>query len=245
MAGLGGISAIRQVLARPWAKPALAVVVVLLGGLILLKTADASLLRTPPDALPTHRVLTAYAQAKAAIPYESHCAACHGSNLKGLTAHHTPDLTDQTWLYDDGEVSDIERTVLWGIRSGHGKAHNVTDMPAFLFTGRLSRAEVADVAEYLLDLNDKPSDAQAAERGKAIFRVKGVCYDCHRADGHGEPDFGAPGVVYDKWIYGGDRAALITTISQGRHGLCPAWNDKLPAAVIRALAVKIYKASHD
>ena len=62
-----------------------------------------------------------------------------------------PNLGNSVWLYGDGGIGDIEYTILYGIRSGHPKAHNVTDMPA---EGRpaVEQREKADGGgEHLLD----------------------------------------------------------------------------------------------
>ena len=49
--------------------------------------------------------------------------------MQGNPALGAPNLTDKVWLYDQGGVSDIERTILYGVRSGHAKSRNITDMP--------------------------------------------------------------------------------------------------------------------
>src|SRR5262245_40253784 len=58
--------------------------------------------------------------------YDMHCASCHGADLKGVKDQHTPDLTDNDWMYvgddpDSGGVihtaADVEKTILNGIRA--------------------------------------------------------------------------------------------------------------------------------
>src|SRR5690348_16272988 len=83
-----------------------------------------------PDAVPSKPDLVNYALPVGRSAYAANCASCHGAELKGDRKRGVPDLTDDVWLYDYGRVSDIERTILYGIRSGLGKSHNVTDMPA-------------------------------------------------------------------------------------------------------------------
>ena len=62
-------------------------------------------------------------------------------------------------------------------------------------------------------------------------------------EGIPNPDYGAPDLTDNDWLYGGDPDAVYRSIYSGRHGLCPAWTGKLTPAVIRALAVYIHQAS--
>jgi cytochrome c oxidase cbb3-type subunit 3 len=80
-------------------------------------------------------------------------------------------------------------------------------------------------------------------RGGKIFQTKGVCYDCHSSDAAGNPDYGAPAFTDTDWIYGGDYDTVYQSIYSGRHGVCPAWIDKLKPKVVRALAVYLHQVS--
>jgi|WetSurMetagenome_2_1015567.scaffolds.fasta_scaffold189589_1 cytochrome c oxidase cbb3-type subunit III len=203
------------------------------------------LLVTDPDKVPSHPELVSYAASLARPAYASNCASCHGADMKGDQAKGAPNLTDQVWLYDFGGVGDIERTILYGIRSGHAKARNITDMPALGRTMQLSPAEVSDAANFVISISRPQGIDQASvARGSKIFQGKGVCYDCHSADAAGNPDYGAPAFTDTDWIYGGDYKSVYDSIYSGRHGLCPAWIGKLKPEVIRALAVYIHQVSH-
>jgi len=233
----------------PWPAAALALAAVLLGTLAYQHwhelRLEAQLVREDPDRVVHDPRLVAVALRLARPAYARQCAACHGRDLHGARRPGVPDLTSPVWLYGTGDVSDIEPTILYGIRSGHPKARNITDMPAFGRTGQLSPAEIRDVAEYVYSLSHADVDAAAVGRGRAIFADKGVCYDCHGADASGNIDYGAPDLTGKSqgWLYGGDRATLIDSIKNGRHGLCPAWIHDLSPAQIRALAVYLYEAS--
>ena len=127
------------------------------------------LVDTPADHVhhaPTHDI---YAPKLAVPAYDKSCARCHGADMKGNQALGVPNLADGIWLYDQGNVSDIERTILYGIRSGHAKSHNITDMPAVGRLGVLKDSEIRDVVEYVEDLSHQPHDAAAAELGQARF----------------------------------------------------------------------------
>jgi cytochrome c oxidase cbb3-type subunit 3 len=205
---------------------------------------QARLLTTDPDALVATPELTDYAASLAKPAYAAHCSSCHGEDMQGDQRIGAPNLKDRVWLFEDGGVYDIERTLLYGIRSGNGKSRNITDMPAIGRTLQLSPAEIRDVEAYVYSLSRPEADAPAVARGGALFQNKGSCYDCHSADGRGNPDYGAPDLTDNEWLYGGDPDAVYRSIYSGRHGRCPAWTGVLKPVVIRALAVYLHQASH-
>jgi cytochrome c oxidase cbb3-type subunit III len=207
---------------------------------------EARLVRAQPDEVAADPELKKFAQAVAPAVYREHCATCHGANLQGDRSRGAPNLADRVWLYGNGSVSDIETTILYGIRSGHPKAHNLTDMPALGRTGQLTPQDIRDVVELVLKLSGQPRDDTAVGRGRAIFDGAGLCYDCHGGDALGISDYGTPALngLGGAWLYGGDRDTLYKSVYDGRHGLCPAWIGKLSFVQIRALALYFYEKSH-
>jgi len=201
------------------------------------------LLITEATQIPQHAELVSYAEDLARPAYAKHCANCHGKDMQGDQSKGAPSLKDRIWLYQNGGVADIERTVTYGIRSGNAKARNITDMPALGRTLQLSAAEVRDVEAYVLAFTSPQKDSAAVQRGSLIFQNKGVCYDCHSGDASGNPDYGAPSLVDREWLYGGDPQTVFDSIYSGRHGVCPAWIDKLKPKVIRALVVYLHQVS--
>jgi cytochrome c oxidase cbb3-type subunit 3 len=225
----------------------LAASVVLLAGLIYalhVRSLEARLVREWPAELAHSPPLIRIAVWLARPLYAEHCASCHGADLGGNRALGAPNLADPVWLYGDGSIGDIENTILYGIRSGHPKAHNVTDMPAEGRTHQLSAPEIEDVVDFVLALSGQAHDATAAERGRKLFYDRGNCFDCHASDALGNPDYGSPALLGKTWNYGGDRLTLRQTVYSGRHGLCPAWIRKLTPLQTRALAVYLYVESH-
>jgi len=228
----------------PWIGLAAALLVgVLVYGAIHEHVMATRLLVTDPDQIPNHPELVRYADGLARPAYAAHCASCHGADMKGDQRKGAPNLADSIWLYDFGGVGDIERTVLYGIRSGDPKARNITDMPPIGRNMQLSPAEVSDVATFVINITRPQKDQAAVARGSKIFQTKGVCYDCHSSDAAGNPDYGAPAFTDADWIYGGDFKTVYASIYSGRHGLCPAWIGKLKPQVIRALAVYLHQVS--
>lgn len=205
---------------------------------------QTQLLSLDANAVPADATLRRFAVAQAQPLYAANCAACHGADMKGNTALGAPNLTDRVWLYGSGSVFDIERTLLFGIRSGQSKSHNVTDMPAFGTMGTLSSAEINDVVQYLLQLNRRPYQGEAAANGKAVFYGKANCFDCHGSDARGNPDYGSTDLTANVWNSGGEPKQLYDAIYFGQHHTMPAWLGTLTLEQIRALAVYVYVASH-
>jgi len=202
------------------------------------------LLAAPADASVRDPALLRYARLRAQPLYREHCAVCHGADMTGNPALGAPNLTDPVWLYGKGSVFDIERTLLYGIRSGVPQARNVTDMPAFGVRGLLSTADINNAVQYLLQLNRRPYQADAASEGRQVYERKANCGDCHGADAHGNPDYGAPDLTVNVWNSGTDPASLYRAIYSGQHHVMPGWLGTLSLEQIRELAMYIYSASH-
>ncbi len=207
---------------------------------------DDALLRAGGEQLQADAVLLSYATERAEPLYRANCASCHGANLQGDRSKGVPNLADNVWLYGTGQITDIEQTILYGIRSGHPKSHNLAVMPGLGRLNQLTKAEVHDVVEYVLQLSHQPHDSAAATRGQFVFDHHGGCFDCHGSDGDGVSDYGTPALNGrgGSWLYGGDRDTLYKSTFDGRHGLCPAWIHKLSFTEIRALAAFLYSRSH-
>jgi cytochrome c oxidase cbb3-type subunit 3 len=206
-----------------------------------LRHLEAALVRADPDLADSDPTLVQFAMDRGPGLYRQHCASCHGADLRGDPGRGAPDLSDANWLFGLGDLPDIENTLDYGIRSGHPKSHNITDMPGLGRIGQLSATEVLDVVEYVYAFSHRDANPAAVQRGRPLFMDKGSCYDCHGQDGTGNVDYGAPDLTgHSPWLYGGDRQTLFQSVYDGRHGLCPAWINRLSAAQIRELAVFLY-----
>ena len=207
---------------------------------------EAALVRSWPQEILSNPRLLQFAHERGPVVYREYCASCHGAHREGNRAKGAPNLADNVWLYGNGSITDIETTVLYGIRSGHPKAHNLTDMPAFGRSGQLTQEDIRDLVEYMQSLSRRPHEDAAAQRGQNIFTGAGLCYDCHGSDAYGVSDYGTPPLTggSGSWLYWGDRAGLYKSLYDGRHGLCPAWIGRLSFVEIRAVSVYLYEASH-
>jgi cbb3-type cytochrome c oxidase subunit III len=198
--------------------------------------------------------------------YASACAGCHGADLKGIPAQHTPDLTDAEWRFSGDDLasggnlkfpSDVEWTVRYGIRSDHPNARGLeADMLAFDPKFRteddtkefgskafLTSEEIEDVVEYVLKISGQPADAARAARGAALFQdgSKGNCFDCHGIDGTGSDPIGSTNLTRrDLYLWGADRASIHESVVKGRRGFMPAFEGTLKPEEIKAVSVFVF-----
>ncbi len=239
---------LKRAIRTRWALPLAAAVLIGLAFIAIMHwrsdRLQLRLLDAPPEAVANDAALVRFATLQARPLYAQHCAACHGPDMQGNAVLGAPNLTDDVWLYGDGSVFDIERTLLYGIRSGEDKAHNDSEMPAFGQRGILSDAQIRSVVQYLLQLSGRPYEAQAAIDGRVVYAGAGNCGDCHGPDARGNTEYGAPDLTRNVWNSGGDPKALYGAIYAGQHHIMPAWGRSLTLEQIRALATYVYAASH-
>jgi cytochrome c oxidase cbb3-type subunit III len=179
--------------------------------------------------------LLAFAQAQGRAVFANNCAPCHGVGAAGAKGY--PNLNDDDWLWG-ATVTEIQRVIAYGVRSGHSEAHEST-MPAFGKNGILKPDAILAVANYVRSLSGlavRP-DADLAI-GKKIFAD--TCSSCHGDDATGNQELGAPNLADRIWLYGSDEAAVVDTITDGRSGVMPAWVGRLDPATINALAVYVH-----
>ena len=178
--------------------------------------------------------LRAFAVAGGRTAFGDNCAACHGPGGGGRPGY--PILADDDWLWG-GSIQDIHQTVMHGIRH-EGAETRISEMPAFGADGMLTRPQIVDVAEHVLSLTGRATDAAAAERGASLYAEN--CAACHGDRGQGERAMGAPALDNDIWLYGGDRAAIVAQITRPRHGVMPAWSGRLDPVTLKMLAVYVH-----
>ncbi|RUT32399.1 cytochrome-c oxidase, cbb3-type subunit III [Arsenicitalea aurantiaca] len=169
--------------------------------------------------------------------FGDNCAACHGLDGSGRVGY--PDLTSGRWLWG-GDPETVEETLRVGINSSHPEGR-FAQMPAF-GDGMLDRTEIAAVVSYIRsnaegidDLGEL--DAQGVEDGYELYAMN--CAACHGEDARGNRELGAPDLLDAHWLYGSDRTDLFQTISNGRAGHMPQWEDRLSLVQRRILALYV------
>ena len=178
--------------------------------------------------------LLEFALAGGRSAFAVNCSQCHGAGATGSKGY--PNLNDDDWLWG-GTLADISATIRGGIRSGHEDTRD-SAMPAFLRDEILNKAQIADVAEFVLSLSKRSRDPAAAKRGGVLYTEN--CASCHREDGRGNREFGAPNLRDAIWLHGEGRDDIVETISNSRRGVMPAWQGRLDEVTLKLLAVYVH-----
>jgi cytochrome c oxidase cbb3-type subunit 3 len=162
------------------------------------------------------------------------CIQCHGTGAAGSVGY--ANLNDDDWLWG-GTLADIHQTIAHGIRSADPDTR-LSQMPAFGADQILTRDQVSAVGEYVLSLSDRPHDAALAAEGVTIFADN--CAACHGEDGGGNREVGAPALNDAIWLYGNDKATILSQIHRPNHGVMPAWAGRLNDTVIKQLTLYVH-----
>ena len=176
--------------------------------------------------------LAEFARAYGRSAFGNNCAPCHGSGGQGSVGY--PNLNADRWLWG-GTLDQISATITHGARSGDADGHE-GNMPAFGRDGILTKAQINDVADYVRSLSNPTTTDVSA--GKQVFTEN--CTPCHGDNAKGNTDIGAPNLTTKIWLYGGDKATIVQTLTNGRGGHMPAWGGKLDPATIKALTVFVH-----
>ncbi|MDH5771537.1 MAG: cytochrome-c oxidase, cbb3-type subunit III [Rhodospirillaceae bacterium] len=188
----------------------------------------------PIEEISKDSELLNYAMAGGRAIFAENCAPCHGASGSGVGSY--PVLADDDWIWG-GTVGDIYTTVNYGIRSGHDETR-LSEMPNFADEGMLGTEQVSDVAEYVLSLSGGASDNTSAERGAEIFATE--CASCHGENGEGIQSMGAPRLSDSIWLYGKTKQNIVSQISAPKHGVMPAWVDRLNDVSIKQVSVYVH-----
>lgn len=176
--------------------------------------------------------LAEFARAYGRSAFGVNCAPCHGSNGQGSKGY--PNLTADRWLWG-GRLDQISTTITHGARYGDPDGHE-GNMPAFGKDGILTKDQIEQVASYVFSLSHKTDEDVSA--GQKVFAEN--CTPCHGDNAKGNPDVGAPNLTTRIWLYGGDKATIVETLTGGRGGHMPAWGAKLSPATIKSLTVYVH-----
>ncbi|MDQ1080279.1 cytochrome-c oxidase, cbb3-type subunit III [Pseudoroseomonas cervicalis] len=196
----------------------------------------AGLRQATPRQIMADPEMRGFALAGGRVAFANNCAGCHGAGGQGAPGGF-PSLADDDWIWG-GKLDEIRLTIQHGIRNTESDASRSSMMPRFLADGLLKPAQVNDVAEHVLSLSGRATSPAAAERGAALFAEN--CASCHGDRGQGNREFGAPNLADQVWLYGGDKAAIVQSISYARAGVMPAWGERLDPAVINMLTVYVH-----
>ena len=179
--------------------------------------------------------LLTLARARGKTVFGDNCAPCHGTGAAGAKGY--PNLNDDDWLWG-GSLEQIMQTIRFGARSGNSKGHE-GQMLAFGKDGMLKPDQIVTVANYVRALSGLPTrPGYDAAAGKKIFAEN--CATCHGDNGKGNPEVGSKDLTNNIWLYGGDEATIIDTITNGRGSVMPAWDGRLDPVTLKAMAVYVH-----
>ena len=188
--------------------------------------------------------LQKFAMSAGAALFRNNCAQCHGAGAAGVQGKGYPNLLDNDWLWG-GDLAAIHTTLTHGIRVSADPDTRLSEMPRFGTDELLTKDQIGQVVDYVLQLSGQDHDAALATAGAAVFADN--CAACHGDTGLGNRDVGAPNLTDAIWLYGGDRAAITTTVTLARNAVMPAWGFAAPGATarltedqIRAVAVYVH-----
>jgi len=155
--------------------------------------------------------------------FANSCAMCHGSDAGG--ARGFPNLTDNDWLYG-GSFDTVMQTIANG-RAGM--------MPVMV--GGLDDKAIGELVVYVQSLSGQKADPVMAANGKKNFDM--LCVACHGTDGSGNQALGAPRLNDQIWLYGGEPETIRKTVTEGRNGHMPAYQDTLSEDRRRLIAAYV------
>jgi cytochrome c oxidase cbb3-type subunit 3 len=176
--------------------------------------------------------LRAFAMAGGRAAFADNCAPCHGSGGAGGPGY--PNLLDDSWIWGGG-LDEIQTTVAHGIRWAKDDDTRLSEMPRFGTDDLLDKTQISAVADYVLSLS---GGGVAGGIGAEIFAEN--CAACHGESGEGLAELGAPRLSDAIWLYGGDKATIVETITNSRAGVMPAWSGRLDEVTIKQLAVYVH-----
>lgn len=177
--------------------------------------------------------LQRYAVARGGAVFRAQCSQCHGSGAAGAKGY--PNLLDDDWLWG-GSIEEIAYSIRHGIRNETDAESRYSQMPAY--SDFWDEEDISAVAEYVLSLSGNDRDATLADRGSVLFQED--CALCHGETGLGDRAQGAPNLADAIWLYGGDRASLVQSISGARFGVMPAWGQRLSEEDVRAVSAYVH-----
>lgn len=192
-----------------------------------LRTASLKDIRQDPE-------LFGFATLGGRAVFNENCVPCHRAG--GAGAKNYPNLADDDWLWG-GSLDEIAKTVTYGIRNSNANSRQ-SQMPRFGADGLLTAAQISDVADYVMTLPKQPTAVGSALPGAKIFADN--CAACHGEKGEGNRELGAKNLRSGIWLYGGDKASIVETITNARNGSMPAWGERFDETTIKMLTLYVH-----
>lgn len=195
---------------------------------------EARLVATDLVAISADPDLQHYASAAGGAVFRTWCAQCHGSGAAGARGY--PNLLDDDWLWG-GTLEEVYLTIRHGIRDEADLDSRYSQMPAF--GDFMTKDEIAAMTHHVLSISGQDHDQTLAIGGATLFADN--CASCHGDAGTGDRSQGAPDLTDSIWLWGGDEATLVETITSARFGVMPSWQSRLSESDIRAVSAYVHQ----
>ncbi len=140
--------------------------------------------------------------------FRRECAVCHGAEGRGQ-ANLFPNLFDVDWQW-----GGTEEQIRQSIRGGRNAV-------MVGWEAVLGAEGIEQVGQYVLTLADGGDESHP---GKAAYDQN--CAVCHGVDGAGNVLLGASRLSDRIWLYGGDAESIRESLTQGRFGVMPAFDEQ-------------------
>lgn len=183
------------------------------------------------DEIKQDEELYAFAMAGGHSAFKANCTTCHGSGGAGAIGY--PNLNDDDWIWG-GDMDSIYETIQYGVRIHDDSRQSM--MPAF--GEMLSADEIHEVASYVSEM----SKEGAKDHGNGATVYAENCAVCHGEAGEGMRDMGAPNLADAIWLKSknGSVEAIVSQVTNPKHGMMPAWIDRLDDDTIRQLTIYVH-----
>jgi cytochrome c oxidase cbb3-type subunit 3 len=178
--------------------------------------------------------LERFARAGGRSAFKVYCSQCHGTGAEGAPGY--PNLNDDEWLWG-GSIEEIYQTIAHGVRSPVDPETHVNAMPNFGSDRLLPPRDIRTVAQQVASFSGVEGGA-ATTAGATLFADN--CAGCHGDEGQGVTELGGPSLSDAIWLYGGTLPEIEAQISSPRHGMMPAWADRLGDPWVKQLAVYVH-----
>ncbi len=187
------------------------------------------------EEIRTNNELFRFAVAGGKSLYKVNCSQCHGSGAQGAPGY--PNLNDDDWLWG-GDLEAIYASIKNGIRNDEDEDARVSEMPRFGDDDLLDNKTIQAISNRVLEMAGLEFNAELAKTGVEPYAEN--CAACHGDSGKGDMEQGAPNLTDAIWFYGNKNTEIAAQISSPRHGVMPAWGERLGEASVKKLAVYVH-----
>lgn len=134
-------------------------------------------------------------------------------NFKGLLGWQSSDQTVRSMAESKASIANSQQN-----KELIQYAKELDDADTY-FGEAFKRLAYVDGTSELRSIPEIAADPEAVKVGQRLFLQN--CSQCHGSDARGLSGF--PNLADGAWLYGGEPAAIVTTVMQGRVGQMPAW----------------------